>query len=37
MSTTDFWPNLFAAQATPRPWLPSVAVKNVACPKADRN
>ena len=29
--------NLLAAQATPRPWLPSVAVKNVACPNSSFN
>ena len=25
--TTAFWPRRFAAQATPLPWLPSVAVR----------
>ena len=36
MWTTAFWPSLWAAQATPRPWLPSVAVKKVACPNSWR-
>jgi hypothetical protein len=36
MWTTAFWPSLLAAQATPRPWLPSVAVKKVAWPKSLR-
>ena len=35
MCTTAFWPSLLAAQATPRPWLPSVAVKKVAWPKSE--
>lgn len=34
MCTTAFWPSLLAAHATPRPWLPSVAVKKVAWPKS---
>ena len=37
MRTTAFWPSLFAAQATPRPWLPSVAVKKVAWPNSSRS
>ena len=37
ISTTAFCPSLFAAQATPRPWLPSVAVKNVAWPNSSRS
>ena len=36
MWTTAFWPSLLAAQATPRPWLPSVAVKKVAWPNSLR-
>ncbi|CUO26449.1 Uncharacterised protein [Flavonifractor plautii] len=34
--TTAFCPSLLAAHATPRPWLPSVAVKKVAWPNSLR-
>ena len=36
MRTTARQPNSRAVQATPRPWLPSVAVKNTAFPSAAR-